>query len=215
MNPSDCNPASEILIILAFAVIGAGLKYIDDAFDEDVFSKKIALIIAPVIVIVACILAIKDTASQTILFSILLAVLIGGKVDNLIFKVSSIAFLLLLFLPSFYLYGTMNFLWMPLIIITITGIIDEKGNDYVDENKTNKLIHFFFEHRFSMKIGVLTACAFQFLGWFYLFAFLAFDGAYESIRIYGYLFRCDKFHLQSEKIPIFKHHGLSPGSRKP
>jgi len=214
MTPPCCTPISQIVIILAFAVIGAGLKYIDDAFDEDKFSKKIAVLIAPIIVIVACILAIKDTASRTILFSILLSVLIGGKVDNLIFKVSSIAFLLLLTLPSFYLYGTMNFFWMPLIIITIMGIIDEKGNDYVEENKTTKLIHFFFEHRFSMKIGMLIVCAFQFLGWFYLFAFLAFDGAYESIGIYGYLRGCNKFHLR-RKFPIFMPRRPCPHPRKP
>lgn len=214
MGPLYCAHISQIAIILAFAIIGAGLKYIDDAFDEDTFSKKKAIVIAPIIVLVACILAIKDTASQTILFSILLSVLIGGKVDNGIFKVSSIAFLLLLSLPSFYLYGAMNFFWMPLIIITITGIIDEKGNDYVDENKTNKLIHFFFEHRFSMKIGMLTVCVFQFLGWFYLFAFLAFDGAYESIRIYGYLYGCNKFHLQ-RKFPFFMLRKLFPRPRKP
>ena len=214
MGPLYCALISQIAIILAFAIIGAGLKYIDDAFDEDRFSKKKAIVIAPIIVLVACILAIKDTASQTILFSILLSVLIGGKVDNGIFKVSSIAFLLLLSLPSFYLYGTMIFFWMPLIIITITGIIDEKGNDYVDENKTNKLIHFFFEHRFSMKIGMLTVCVFQFLGWFYLFAFLAFDGAYESIRIYGYLYGGNKFHLR-RKIPFFMLRRLCPRPRKP
>ena len=214
MGPLYCALISQIAIILVFAIIGAGLKYIDDAFDEDKFSKKIAVLIAPIIVILACILAIKDTASRTILFSILLSVLIGGKVDNLIFKVSSIAFLLLLTLPSFYLYGTMNFFWIALIIITITGIIDEKGNDYVDENKTNKLIHFFFEHRFSMKIGMLTVCVFQFLGWFYLFAFLAFDGAYESIRIYGYLYGGNKFHLQ-RKFPFFMLRRLCPRLRKP
>ncbi len=209
------NPSSQILIILAFAIIGGGLKYIDDAFDEDLFSKKKAILTAPIIVIIACILAIKDTASQTILFSILLSVLIGGKVDNLIFKVSSIAFLLLLFLPSFCLYGTPSFLWIPLLVITISGIIDEKGNDYVDENKTNKLIYFFFEHRFTMKIGILTVCGLQFLEWFYLFAFLAFDGAYESIRIFGYLYKRDKFHFRTEKIQNLEHRGPCPRPRKP
>ncbi|MCW3129048.1 MAG: DUF3098 domain-containing protein [Methanophagales archaeon] len=203
MSLPDYNFASQIVIILAFAMIGGGLKYIDDAFDEDLFSKKKAISIAPILVIIAVILAIKDTAAQTILFSILLSVLIGGKVDNLIFKLSSIAFLLLLSLPSFCLYATLNFLWVPLFIITISGIIDEKGNDYVDENKTNKLTYFFFEHRFTMKIGVLTVCGFQFLEWFYLFAFLTFDGAYESIRIFGYLCRSDKFRFQREKIQKF------------
>jgi hypothetical protein len=200
MSPSDYNSATQILIIFAFAIIGGGLKYIDDAFDEDIFSKKKAILIAPIIVIIAGILSLKDTASQTVLFSILLSVLIGGKVDNYVFKLSSIGFLLLLSLPSFCLYGTPNFLWTPLLIITIMGVIDEKGNDYVDKNKTNKLIYFFFEHRFTMKIGVLSVCGFQFLAWLYLFAFLSFDSAYESVRIFGYLYRSDKFHFRSENI---------------
>ena len=30
--------------LVAFAILGAGLKYIDDAFDEKIFNKKIAYV---------------------------------------------------------------------------------------------------------------------------------------------------------------------------
>lgn len=178
----------QILIIVAFAVIGFGLKYIDDAFDDDetVLSKKLAMLIAPIIVTIAVILAIKDEVAQTILFAILLSVLISGKVDNLIFKLSSIVFVLLLFIPYFRLYGSINFLWLPLVIITTTGVIDEAGNDYVDKNNANSIRNFFFKHRFAMKMGMVTLCGFQFLAWIYLIAFLAFDIAYDSVTVARY-----------------------------
>jgi hypothetical protein len=128
----------SILIILGFTIIGAGLKYIDDAFDEEIFSKKIAVLIAPILVTIAGILAIKDIAAEIILFSILLSVLICGKVDNWTFKLSAVAFLVLVssLSLSFGGYGIFMCLWLPLAIITATGVVDEKGNDYAD--KRNK-----------------------------------------------------------------------------
>ena len=172
--------ASQISIIIAFAIIGAGLKYIDDAFDEDIFSKRAAMLIAPILVSIWTYLSISDSVSATILFSILFAVLLTGKIDNLVFKASSIALIAILVLS-----GMLNFLWIPLFSLIMMGVADEKGNDYVDNHATLKLGQFFFSHRFSMKIGVLGLCIFSLLPWFYLGAFLAFDGAYESVSIMG------------------------------
>ena len=179
MEPFSSS-AYQILIVLAFAIIGAGLKYIDDAFDEDIFSKRAAMLIAPILVIIWSCLSISDSVSATILFSILFAVLLTGKIDNLVFKVCSIALILILVLS-----GMLNFLWIPLFSLIMMGVADEKGNDYVDNHATLKLGQFFFSHRFSMKIGVLGLCIFSLLPWFYLGAFLAFDGAYESVSIMG------------------------------
>ncbi|MEA2033364.1 MAG: hypothetical protein U9N41_07265 [Euryarchaeota archaeon] len=174
------SSASQISIILAFAIIGAGLKYIDDAFDEEMFSKRIAMLIAPILVIIWTCLAISDSVSATILFSILFAVLLAGKIDNLVFKASSLALILILVLS-----GMLNFLWIPLFTLTMMGVADERGNDYVDNHVTHKLGQSFFSHRCCMKIGVLGLCMFSWLPWLYLGAFLAFDGAYESIRIFS------------------------------
>ncbi len=180
MAPLCCALVSQIVIILAFAVIGAGLKYIDDAFDEDTFSKKKAIVIAPIIVLIWICLSLFDSVSATILFSILFAVLLTGKIDNLIFKVSTIALISILFLTQM-----LNFLWIPLVILILMGVADEKGNDYVDNHATLKLVEFFFSYRFCMKMGVLSLCILTLLPWLYLLAFLAHDGAYESVRILG------------------------------
>jgi hypothetical protein len=168
------------IIVLAFAFIGAGLKYIDDSFDEDAFSKKKALAIAPLIVLVWICLSLFDSVSATILFSILLSVLLTGKIDNLIFKVCAIA--LVFVLP---LTHALKLLWAPLLFLTLMGVADEKGNDYTDTHSTSKLVTFFFSYRFCMKLGLLSLCIFSAFPWLYLLAFLAHDGAYEAVRMIG------------------------------
>jgi hypothetical protein len=172
---------------VAFALIGAGLKYIDEAFDEERFSKKGALLVAPLLVIVAGVLAVKDIASRTILVSILLSSLISGKVDNIVFKLSSTAFLLLILLASHTFNGTLTFFWIPLFALTIFGILDEKGEDYTAKNKTSTSTNFFLQHRFAMKLGMLTLCVYQFFAWPYLFSFLAFDLTYDAVGLFSYV----------------------------
>jgi hypothetical protein len=189
-----CALILQIAIVLAFAVIGAGLKYIDDAFDEDTFSKKKAILIAPIIVLIWICLSLFDSISATILFAILFAVLLTGKIDNLIFKVSTIALISILVLSQM-----LNLLWIPLVILILMGVADEKGNDYVDNHATLTLVEFFFSYRFCMKMGLLSLCILTLLPWLYLLAFLAHDGAYESIRILG---RISVAHQREKKHTI-------------
>lgn len=192
-------------IIIAFAVIGFGLKYIDDAFDEEVFSKKIAMLIAPILVVIWASLSIFDSFSATVLFSILFAVLLSGKVDNLIFKLSSIALVVILFLTQM-----LHFSLVPLFVLTVMGITDEKGNDYVDSHKIHEVGEFFFAHRCSMKVGALGLCTVSLLPWLYLIAFLAFDTAYEFVKVFRYLevpkfsFKVKKFQLANIILNKFK-----------
>jgi hypothetical protein len=170
----------EFLIIFSFGIIGAGLKFIDDIFDKDIFNKKIAIVLAPPLVMLWILLSVVDPISAMILFSVLFSVLLAGKLDNFVFKIS--ALVLILF---FMLACSSDSLSVPLLILTIAGIIDEKGNNYVRQHKTNNAVEFFFLHRFFMKMGVLTLCVTPFLRWLYLFAFLAFDIAYDLTGVVG------------------------------
>jgi hypothetical protein len=171
---------NPVIIVLAFAFIGAGLKYIDDAFDEDAFSKKKALAIAPCIALIWICLSILDPFSATVLSAILFSVLVTGKIDNTIFKLCAAALISVLALTQF-----QNLLWTPLIFLTFMGVADEKGNDYTDTHSTSKLLKIFFSYRFCMKIGLLVLCALSAIPWLYLLAILAHDGAYEAVRIIG------------------------------
>ncbi|MDF2954463.1 MAG: hypothetical protein OD815_000079 [Candidatus Alkanophagales archaeon MCA70_species_2] len=164
--------------VITFAAIGAGLKFIDDTFDENVFDKRFAGVVAPALVIMALIMSANDTAAATLLLSILLAVIFAGKVDNLVFKVNAFVFLVL-----FCVTASFNLLWFHLAILTAAGIIDERGNDYIDsQHDTSKFLRAFFAHRCMMKVSMLLLCAFSPLSWLYFFALLAFDAAYDSVK---------------------------------
>jgi hypothetical protein len=163
-------------IIISFAAIGAGLKYIDDAFDDGRFSKKKAILTALILVIIWTGVSISDFIAATILFSVLFAVLLTGKVDNLAFKMGSIALI-----SIFYLTRPINFWMIPLFVLILLGITDEKGNDYIENNGIPRLVKSFFSHRYCMKLGVLGLCIAALFPWVYFIAFLSFDLAYDFV----------------------------------
>ena len=171
-----------MLIVSAFALIGFGLKYIDDAFDEALFSKESAMLMAPILVVIWAGISILDSISATILFSILFAVILCGKVDNVLFKLSAFALIAILLST-----GMLHLSWMPLFALTVMGVMDEKGNDYVDSHKIGGIGEFFFAHRCGMKLGTLVLCTVALLPWLYLIAFFAFDTAYEFVKFARYL----------------------------
>jgi hypothetical protein len=162
------------IIVAAFAVIGGGLKYIDQAFDEEVFDKRVAITLAFVLIVLWIGLSFLDSASATILLAILAGVLITGKIDNSIFGVSSAAIL-----TSFSYFQKV--LLPPLIILSAAGVLDEIGNDYADSHNTKGVVRFFFLHRFSMKIALLGLSLAGFFALYYFLAFIFFDLAYDTI----------------------------------
>lgn len=173
-------PIPHYAIVLAFAIIGGGLKFIDEAFDEDIFNRKAAIFLAPLLLITWILLSVADPISAVILFSILISVLLTGKIDNFVFKTSTTVLLLF-----FVFTGRFSALLIPALVLIAMGLLDERGNDYVDEYRANRAAEFFFMHRFSMKLGVLALCAASIFPWLYLFAFLTFDIAYDSVGIIG------------------------------
>ncbi len=185
-------------IIVVFGIIGAGLKYIDEAFDEGIFDKRTAIIVAPFLVFLWVGLSIFDASSGTILLAVLTGVFLTGKVDNAVFKYSAMAVVSLILLS-----GRFEILVLPFLFLALTGIMDEKGNDFTDKKKTNRYVKFFFEHRCCMKLGVLTLSLTSILPALYLFAFLTFDINYDIIG------------LSNKNVVIYKTLGIKRIKRLP
>ncbi len=163
-------------LITCFAVIGGGLKYIDDAFDEGVFDRKRAVLLAGLVTILWIGVSIHDPVSATILFAVLLGVLLAGKIDNLVFRTSSASIILVLVCS-----GRFEPLSWTFAALVLAGVLDEKGNDLVVSHHVSRFMEFFLRHRFSMKVGVLAVCAASLMPWVYLLAFLSFDLAYDTV----------------------------------
>jgi hypothetical protein len=97
---------------------------------------------------------------------------------------------------------------IALISISLAGVLDEVGNDFVDKNNVyhnvkyfGKYIHLFFEYRFVMKIAVFSFAFLNFFSFTYFFAFLAWDVGYALIMRYSkYLAHHRKFYYDDKAI---------------
>ena len=173
--------------LLSYSVLGAGLKYIDDAFDKKIFNRLIAIVIAPVLSILGAYSMMIDPASATILLAVLCGVLLKGKIDNVAFALGFALVILIVALAG------IQFLVLPLILLTAAAVLDEIGNDYIDSVK-DKLnpknpIHmfgkFFLGQRWIMKIGILFLAVMNLVPLFFLLAMILFDYAYLTVNAYG------------------------------
>ena len=71
-----------LIIILSYGLLGAGMKYADQAYDLGVFSKTKANIFAIPGAALMAYLIISDPPSATIFFSIFVVVAVTRKIDN-------------------------------------------------------------------------------------------------------------------------------------
>jgi cell division protein FtsW (lipid II flippase) len=183
-------------LVAIYALIGGGLKYIDDTFDEGLHSRRVASAIAAVLVVLWIALSATDAYSATILTAVLLGVLFSGKIDNRIFTASTALIVL-----TILFFARENLLLLPLAVLTIFGIIDEKGNDYVDANRAHRVVEFFFAHRFALKLALLAICVASLIPFAYFVAFLCFDAAYDTV---GYLGRIELRRIMIKWLPTLK-----------
>lgn len=204
MTPEQYVLSSPLIsfpfFLAGYMILGGGIKYIDDAFDEKTFAKSTAILLSPVIAIFWVFMMYITHASATILGAIFLAVLFRNKVDNIGFHVGALA--IVSGLGILYFFKVVDFLWGPLVFLTVAGMLDEIGNDYVDAHpKVGKWITLFFTYRFVMKLAVLVCVLMGFFGLEYLIAFLGFDIAYASVGAYSLrLKRHHRFNISNIKI---------------
>jgi len=188
-----------LILIGCYALIGAGIKYIDQAFDTKVFSKPFAIFLAIPTGVLMSTLIVFDLPSATIFLAVVLGVAITRKIDNIAFQ---LGVLTLILLPILF-QEMLEFLWLPFGVLVISGIIDEHGNDWSDRIRINNLLNHakgrpnpepvdirffsrFFSTRMTMKLAVLVLVLTNFFSYVYFFAFLAFDIAYLLIEQYSF-----------------------------
>ena len=182
------NPVlTWVFFIAAYAILGGGIKYIDDAFDEQTFRVRNALLLAPVLGVFWAYTMSLSPASSIILGAIALGVLFKGKIDNIAHQLGIISiFVVLVLFGVFSFLLASPFMILVLILLVIAGILDEFGNDFVDKHlETPKPIFLFFEYRFVMKLAVLAFVLLGIFEWVFFFAFLAFDIAYALVMKYS------------------------------
>lgn len=172
------------LLILAYLILGAGIKYVDDAFDEQVFSKKKALFLSPVLGILWAYSMILSPESATLLGAILLSVIIKLKIDNPGHQIGAISIVSVL--GGMYFLGFIQFLWLPLVIVMLAGVLDEINRDYLRRHFVKSDFWYrFLRDRYLMDLSVFLLAFFNFMPFIYFIAFYAFGFGYDLITRKG------------------------------
>jgi hypothetical protein len=169
-----------MLALLApiYFVLGAGVKYVDAAYDDNTFSKRYTVLLSIFLGILAGVSMIWDQPTLIIFVSLIIGVAITRKLDILPFRIlATIAILLPLayYRLSFPLSGGR---WLLLVILSVGAIIDEIGNDLADAKILKRSTRTFFLYRGYLKIVIILIALLHYLPGKYAIAFLSFDFGY-------------------------------------
>ena len=168
------------VIIIAFAFIGGGFKYIDQVYDAGIFSKKFAWIMACSVGVVMGVVMGVDSHSAELLLAIVLGVTFMSKFDNWPFRIMGLIALLLpgilgTILSDFYLLKVQ---WLSLGILTCAAVLDEYLDSFSDQEKFR-----IFEYRPILEIVTLLVVIMGFLPLQTYLSLLAFDLAYNAVKL--------------------------------
>lgn len=182
--------AKYLVLVLSYGALGGALKYIDQAFDAGVFSKKIAVLISVPTALLMGLFIVMDPSSATIFLAIVLGVGVMQKIDTLAFR---LGVLILIMVPVFF-REIVEIRWLPFGLLVLAGIGDEFSNDWADKMLNggarkrpgkkallNRASARLFLQRPLMKASILALTLAGFFQAVYFIAFLAFDAMYSLV----------------------------------
>ncbi len=180
------------VLFLLFPVLGAGIKYVDAAFDEEVFNKNKALLVAIVLGILWAFTMILHPMAATILLAVILGVLVKGKIDN-VAHAAGLVSILIFYMVLWYLFDGVIIYFMPLFFLAAAAVLDEIGNDVISYNSEFSNNHtfgfqffkYFFGRRHFMKVALIYLFIVAGYPLYFFVAFLFFDEAYMMVALYS------------------------------
>ncbi len=173
------------ILIFSYALLGSGIKYIDQAYDLGIFNRKTAILMAVLMGILMGSLASVDPISAMFFLSFVIFALVSHKIDNPAFYLGTLLVFLVPFIKSVYNIYNYQINWLILSVLIFSGWIDEKGNALADQKKMGRVLGMFFYYRMFMKVVVLILALASIIPLVYFFAFMAYDLAYLGVGIYS------------------------------
>lgn len=172
-----------LVLLVTHLVLGAGVKYIDAAYDDGTFSKRCTFLVAIQLGIGAGITMIFAKPSLIIFLSVIIGVIFTGKLDIGPFRIMTLVALLL---PYIYNNASLPLTyneWALVFCMSAAAAIDEIGNDLADNNTLHGTIAVFFLYRSSLKIFLVLTAVLNYLPIMYSIAFFCFDLGYLLVTL--------------------------------
>ena len=170
-----------VFLLLSFAFLGGAIKYIDQAYDESLFSIRSANVLAVFAGLSMGFLMAADSPFSTAFFiSMLISLFIARKVDNLAFMAGSV-----LAVASFVLLSTqfsVSILIMPIAIFLVAGVIDEIMDGLAHKRKIGGFAEWFITYRPFSDFAMVGMILLGWFSWACLLSYLCFTAAYMIVE---------------------------------
>lgn len=168
----------SICVPFVFVTLGVAIKFGDQAFDEDLYDRNLALLLAVPAGLAMGVLMMVDVNTLMIFTGLLLALFLSSKIDNVAFKIGAILAGALAGLSL--LSGVMLLEMLVIALVALAGYMDEVTSDRADHAGSWAPL---LAQRPFLKALVLLLCITGALSsYLYLFAFLGFDFGYSYME---------------------------------
>lgn len=174
-----------LALITSYALIGAGIKLVDQAVDDPSrirFCKSLLWLVVAVLIVLVNIWIFVDVYTAILALGIILSLIAARKIDNAYFIVLAIA-VLPLSVFRFFNIAIIILVLPTLIAIFIASLLDEALHTQASKIQ-NATFRRFLLHRPILKISVVILPLFGLLTFIHTIGFWCFDIAYDAVAYY-------------------------------
>jgi hypothetical protein len=169
------------IIIPLYAFLGVAIKFIDQAYDEDMYSLKTANLLAVISGIFMGILMVYDSPFSTAFFlAMIVSLVLARKIDNVAFAAGTGAAMITLVIMMFRV--DVQFLWGTVVILLVAGFIDEIMDGVAHRLKMFTPMDWFLHYRPFSDIAMVLLVLTGTFSWIYLAPYFAFTIGYIMMQ---------------------------------
>lgn len=169
------------IIIPLYAFLGVSIKFIDQAYDEDMYSLKTANVLAVMSGIFMGILMVYDSPFSTAFFlAMIVSLVLARKIDNVAFAAGTGAAMITLVVMMFRV--NVEFLWGIVIVFLVAGFIDEVMDGLAHRFKMLLPMDWFLHYRPFSDIAIIMLVMTGTFSWIYLAPYFAFTFGYITMQ---------------------------------
>jgi len=177
----ESNVFNGLTVVGICILLGIAVKIMDQLIDE-IKHRSSKILIVPLGVFIPTAMAYLALTEEPVVGMVIGAViglLIAGKLDHPMYKVSVILFIVLIFVAYLMQIITVEVTTFYIIPVAAVGsFLDEFGHDKYQNGKITKFV---FKHRFFLKIFAFLGFALGFVQLVHLIGFLCFDILYDLV----------------------------------
>jgi hypothetical protein len=169
------------MLVVLYAFLGAAIKFIDQAYDEERYSRKVANLMAVVAGVTMGGLMAFDSPFSTAFFgAMILSLVLARKIDNRAFLAGTLtaALTLLVLWP---VTGP-EVLLVPLVIFILAGFLDEVVDDLAQKARAPKMVRWVMLYRPLSDVALVAMMLLGWFPWYYLVPYFAFTFAYLAME---------------------------------